>query len=273
MIPMIDMDGSIHSRMNDANASILRDAIGRNAPMVLSLPSSGMLRHHKSRFLNEDPEGFWVESVAADATLVDELIHSGESCGISFRSGQTKVVFSAPALRREPVYKVNDELTVEAVLLKRPQGIKTVQRRENYRVHVPLDAQWLSVRIWRIGNKVDLREQPMSAQEINTQIRDLSTTGLGVILSGEANQPPKFSTTDRIRIELMREGQIILMEGRICYPTEPPAQPSVRAGIQFAKLQDGIEGRQTQSQLTRIVGELQREEIRRYRLGMTDQAA
>jgi c-di-GMP-binding flagellar brake protein YcgR len=259
--------------MNDANTSILRDAIGRNAPMVLSLPSSGMLRHHKSRFLNEDHEGFWVESVPADATLVDELIASGERCGISFRSGQTKVVFSAPALRREPAYKINEELAVEAVLLKRPQGLKTVQRRENYRVHVPLDAQWLSVRIWRIGNKVDLREQPMAVQEINTRIRDLSITGLGVILSGEANQPPKFSTADRIRIELTRETQVLLMEGCICYPTDPPTQSSVRAGIQFSRLQDGIEGRQIQSQLMRIVGELQREEIRRYRLGITDHAA
>jgi c-di-GMP-binding flagellar brake protein YcgR len=259
--------------MIEANASILRDAIVRNAPMVLSFPSSGMLRHHKSRFLNEDEAGFWVESVAADAELVDQLIASGENCGISFRSGQSKVVFSAPVLRREPAYKINGELTVEAALLKRPQQLKTVQRRENYRVHIPLDTGWLKVRVWRIGNQVGLREPPMAAQEILTQVRDLSITGIGVIFSGQGSQPPRFILTDRLRIELTREGQVLLMEGRICYPTDPPAQPSVRAGIQFVRMDEGIEGRQAQAQLTRIVGELQREEIRRYRLGLGEKAA
>jgi c-di-GMP-binding flagellar brake protein YcgR len=232
-----------------------------------------MLRHHKSRFLNDDEAGFWVESVPADAALVDHLIASGEGCGVSFRSGQTKVVFSAAVLRREPAYKVNEELTVEAVLLKRPEQVKTVQRRGNYRVHIPLDTGWLKVRVWRIGNKIDLRQSPMAAQEILTQVRDLSSTGIGVIFSGEGNQPPRFSIADRLRIELTREGQVLLLEGQVCYPRETPTQPSVRAGIRFANLQEGIEGRQTQAHLTRIVGELQREEIRRYRLGLGEKAA
>ncbi len=254
--------------MIDANASILQDAILRNAPMVLSLPSAGMLRHHKSRFLEEWDDGFWVESAPQDAKLVEELINTGQSCGISFRSGQTKVVFSTPALRREPAYRVNSELTVEAVLMKRPQQVKKVQRRENYRVHIPMDSGWLNVRIWRIGQKVDLRERPMDAQEIPTQVRDLSITGIGVIFSGADNQPPRIIAEERLRIELRREGQGLLLEGRICYPTEPPTQPTVRAGIQFVHLSDGIEGRQVQSQLARIVNDLQREEIRRYRLGL-----
>ena len=33
------------------NYDMLLDAIARNSGIVLSLPSAGMLRHHKSRFL------------------------------------------------------------------------------------------------------------------------------------------------------------------------------------------------------------------------------
>jgi hypothetical protein len=45
--------------------------------------------------------------------------------------------------------------------------------------------------------------------------------------------------------------------------------PTVRAGIQFKDLGTEMAGRHTLSQLTKIVGELQRAEARRYRLGIT----
>ena len=50
------------------------------------------------------------------------------------------------------------------------------------------------------------------------------------------------------------------------HPVEPAKENQMRAGIQFKSLESNIDGRQTVAQLTRIVGELQREEIRRYRL-------
>lgn len=252
--------------MTDAGATILNEAIARNAPVVLSLPSAGMLRHHKSRFLASMPEGFWIESIPADAPLIDQLISTGQSCGVSFRGGPTKVVFSTAILKRETSFTINEQLAVEAVLLRQPAQIKAIQRRENYRVHIPMESRWLSVRLWRIGQKADLSVRPMDAQEITAQICDLSATGIGVILSGQGNQPPRIDAADRLRVELNREGQTLLLEGRLCYPSEPPAKPSFRAGIQFARLQDGLDGRQMQSQITRLVGDLQREEIRLFRL-------
>jgi hypothetical protein len=191
--------------MVNAKADLLHDAIARNAAIVLSLPSAGMLRHHKSRFLAEEYDGFWAESVPGDAALIDTLIAGREPCGVSFKSTQTKVVFAATALRREERFRVNADMVVEAVLLQFPREIKAVQRRCNYRVHIPLDVDWVSVRIWRVGEKADLRARPMAAQEISTKIRDLSTGGMGVILSGADGQPPKITSLDRLRIEITRE--------------------------------------------------------------------
>jgi hypothetical protein len=53
------------------------------------------------------------------------------------------------------------------------------------------------------------------------------------------------------------------------HPADAGNQPSIRAGIQFSELQGDIQGRQMLAQLTKIVGELQREEIRRFRMGLS----
>jgi hypothetical protein len=42
----------------------------------------------------------------------------------------------------------------------------------------------------------------------------------------------------------------------------------IRTGIVFKPLEHDIEGRQTLAALTRIVGQLQRDEVRRHRLGI-----
>jgi hypothetical protein len=84
--------------MSEADDGILSNAIARNAAAVLSLPSAGMLRHHKTRFLAETPEGFWVESAAGDRALIDDVIASVQPAGISFRGGIHRVAFTAPLL-------------------------------------------------------------------------------------------------------------------------------------------------------------------------------
>src|SRR3954447_1041141 len=81
------------------NYDTLLDAIARNAGAVLSLPSAGMLRHHKSRFLSESAGGFWVESAPGEAALIDSLIASQQPAGISFKNGHLKVVFASPIQR------------------------------------------------------------------------------------------------------------------------------------------------------------------------------
>ena len=57
--------------MGDANLDILLDAITRGVSAVLSLPSAGILRHHKSRFLGEDQNGFWMEMVPGERPLIE----------------------------------------------------------------------------------------------------------------------------------------------------------------------------------------------------------
>jgi c-di-GMP-binding flagellar brake protein YcgR len=261
--------------MAEANLEILKAAIARNAGLVLSLPSAGMLRHHKSRFLCESPPGsegsatggFWVESAPGEAILIDSLIASKQSAGLSFKNGQLKVVFGTPILSRKSGYRINATTEVEALLLDFPQEVKAIQRRNNYRVGIPGGAE-ISVRVWRIGSHTYLGDRPAAAQEVECELRDLSISGMGVIFRGKAEEPAKVSTEDRLRIELSHSGNKMLIEGRMRHPTKPPKDPQFRAGIQFKALENDLDGRQLLAQLTRIVGELQRDEVRRIRLGL-----
>src|SRR5688500_16984836 len=122
--------------MADANVVILRDAIARNAGAVLSLPSAGMLRHHKSRFLADSSAGadgaggdagFWIESAPGEAALIDSLIVTRQHAGLSFKNGHLKVVFGTQLLRRQSGYRINADTQVEAVLLAFPAEIKAIQ--------------------------------------------------------------------------------------------------------------------------------------------------
>jgi len=256
--------------MPEDNVQLLLNAIGRNGGCVVSLPDAmGLLHHHKSRFLLEDGKGFWIESARADRELIEEVIGSGRKAGVSFRSGVTRFVFAAPILRREPDYPVNASVSVEAMLVQQPTEIHPIQRRANYRARVSADSE-LSARIWRIARSAYLHDRPAAAQELPTRLRDISTGGIGVTFLAKDGEPPRITPEDRLRIQLtLAEGEELILEGRLRYPLKlPKAATEVRAGVQFKQLNDDLAERQMLATLTKVVGEMQRAEARRFRLGI-----
>jgi len=253
--------------MTRTSRQTLHDAIARNAGLVLSLPVAGMLRHHKSRFLGEAENGFWVQSAAEDAELIEQLIAAGKPAGVSFRSAKVKIIFAAKVLCSQPEFRFNSDMTVPALLMEMPLEVKAVQRRGSYRVRVPADCD-LRVRCWRIPRNEHLTDRPMPAQELIAEIRDISLGGLGVIFRGTETEPPKVSVEDRLRIELKYRDAVLLVEGRMRLPIQTLQNGHLRTGILFKALHEDIQGRQKLAQLTKIVGELHRTEVRRCRLGI-----
>jgi len=246
---------------------MLSEAIARNCAVVLSLPSAGMLRHQKSRFLTEAADGIWLEAGAGEFALIDELIASQKPAGISFKSGHTKVVFASRILAVNREFRVNSEITLSAVAIAFPEKIKAIQRRNNYRVRVFPDCE-LAARVWRIAPRAHVGDRPMASQEVKSALRDLSVGGMGVTFQGENGNPPKITTEDRLRIELRHRETLLVIEGRMRSPTGPQQPGALFTGIQFKEMASDIEGRQKLTQLTRIIGEMQREEVRKARLGV-----
>jgi c-di-GMP-binding flagellar brake protein YcgR len=254
--------------MPQSTSDILTQAVGRNSAAVLSLPSAGMVRHYKSRFLDETTEGVWLESIRAEQLLIEGLIAGGQPCGISFKSSDQKISFTAKVLKLDPEYRINETTILPAVMIDRPAEVKTVQRRNNYRVRVPAEFE-LTVRIWRIPERFRLKDKPPRAAELALILRDISIGGLGVTLLPQDGQPPKILDDERLRVAIKTGDDELIVEGRVC-SLRAGEGPGVPAGIQFLKLQDGLEGRQILDKLTKIIGAMQREEVRRRRLGLAN---
>jgi len=246
---------------------LLREAIARNGGAVLSLPSAGMLRHCKSRFLAEHEGGVLIEAAPDHRVLVQTMIDSGEHGIVSFKSGVYKVVFGSRILREVPQWKISEATLVDALLLQFPTEIKAIQRRAFYRAKV-LSQSGLSARVWRIPEKAYLKENPTSHQEVLCELRDLSVGGMGVRLFTKDESNPKISTADRLRVVFKTTDDSLILEGRMREPKGPPVDGSIFTGIAFKNLETNMEGRQNLAILTRLVGELQREELRQFRAGL-----
>jgi c-di-GMP-binding flagellar brake protein YcgR len=258
--------------MPDKNAEILLNAVERNTAIVLSLPSAGMSRNHKSRLLCEMEGGILIEAPHGDPVLIADLIKKKTRCAISFNSGAFKIIFASPIRRYVESWKLSGDTTVNALLLEFPAEIEATQRRSNYRVDLPPDSD-VSIRVWRISNSESLKDTPVAAKEVTAQVRDMSQAGIGVKLIGKDGALPKIGTEDRLRVAIVYLGKVLIVEGKLTRAVDGSSGNSIITGIHFKKLEANLEGRQILSQLMRIVGELQRDELRRVRLGLLKKAS
>ena len=253
--------------MSDKGAEIVHEAVARSLSAVLSLPSAGMFRNHKSRFIGALEGGILVQAPADDGALIAELLRTKKPCAVSFRSGIYKAVFTVPIRRSEPGWRLNDQTTLDALLLDFPGQIKVTQKRSDYRVEIPPNTE-IAARIWRLGKEDDLMAEPAPGKEVTAEILDMSIGGIGVRLIGSEGQKPKISVEDRLRIALMIEGSGLMIEGGMRPPHVLPEGDTIVTGIKFKELKDNLEDRRTSDRLLRIVGELQRKELRWGKLGM-----
>jgi hypothetical protein len=259
----------------------LWEAIDRCAGAVVSLPTGGGLRHFKSRFLRADEAGFWVQSPGDDPLLVEHVIALRQLAGVSFMAGQAKVVFAAGVLERRADFCMDETGEIEALLLKWPEGVRAVQRRSNHRAKVP-STSIASVRAWRLSKYAALRDRPAASAELEVRARDLSIGGIGLLvmppvvkqpMAGQTIPIPEgprtagLSVEQRLRVEIRYEELEILVEGRVCHVRESPDLVQ-RIGVQFKYRHEAIDGKQILWKLTRVVGHLHREEVRRWRLGL-----
>ena len=263
--------GGFVERTGD-NLGVLREAIARNAGMVLSLPHAGRLRHHKSRFLADAGDGFWVQSVPDERIVVQQLIATRQPAGVTFRNGENKVIFAAEIQHLEAHYErsapVDDPAAgpVEALLMKFPDAVQSVQRRKSFRIPIS-ELSELQVKVWAISEQASLRDRPPASREIDCAARDVSVGGIGLTVRTTGGKAPALTTGDRVRVQLTLRETIAVLEGRVRYPPRVQKDSSFRAGVQFKTLTDSREDRVAASMLNKIVSELQRELIRRKKLG------
>ena len=259
---------TIEMLKTDPGIDLLNDALARGAAAVISLPTDGELHHHKTRFLGRDEQGVWLESIAGHGVQIAAMIASGVPVGVSFRGEPNRVAFCSRILKRVNDFRVNEACAVQALLLQFPDEVTPIQRRASYRVTVPLESA-LSLRIWRIPEHVYIRERPAAAQELPCRIRNISEGGVGLTILPKPDRPVRLAPGERLRLQLVYREIDFIIEGRVRH-AESPTGGAVYVGVQFNKLEDNLEGRQTLASINAIIGELQREEVKRTRLSVLD---
>jgi c-di-GMP-binding flagellar brake protein YcgR len=256
----------------DPGIDLLNDAVARGAAAVISLPTDGELHHHKTRFLGRDEQGVWLESIAGHAMQIETMIASGLPVGVSFRGEPNRVAFCSRILSRDNDFRVNDACSVPALLLEFPVVVTPIQRRASYRVTVPLESE-LSLRIWRIPEHAYLRERPTAAWELPCRIRNISEGGVGLTIQPRPERPVRLVTGERLRLQLVYREIDFIIEGRVRHaesPGEGASASGIYVGVQFNKLEDNLEGRQTLASINAIIGELQRDEVKRTRMSVLE---
>lgn len=250
--------------MSNQQFELLHHAIERNTPIVLALPSSAVIKPYRSRLLQIDEEGIYLESIPEQQALLDELIKSARPVTVSFRADVRRIEFITPILKRLRDYTLNSSTVIEALLLKRPDEVKTVQRRADYRVSVPHDCD-IQFRFHRITEQADIQDPPHSTAEMTIDVRDFSTGGCGGTWKRKADDP-KLVPEQRLRVQIDSPITSLILDARVRF-VQPLYEPeSVRIGIQFTLNINSIPDRQKMTQLNKILGELQRLELRRKRL-------
>jgi len=241
---------------------MLTQAIERNSAAVLSLPSAGMVRYHKTRFLRCVDDRVWVESVPAERVLIESLISSAEPVEVSFKAGSRKARFSSPIHHLHCDCKFFDtEDALEALELALPAAAKPVQRRTYYRVPVR-DSDRFRIQIWRVAERVHLNDKPPEPGYLPSGVLDLSVGGVGVIFQVR----PVLATDQRMRILLYHgDSAPMLIEGRSGALRRLEDGERFEVGIKFQNLQESLKGRQMITDLTRIVQGLQLQEMKRTR--------
>ena len=248
-----------------AESAVLQQAIARNTAVTIRFRVDTSTRECRSRFVGADLESIWLEVEHKDLPQFDALREGRASVAANFRHETSNVLFDAPVLGGRRDFPLNGSTHVAAVQVAMPKSLSTVQRREDYRVAVPGDGEMV-VRTWRVGDADDLRATPAAKMEMHVTLRDLSNGGLGGVFHQEKGGPIKLVIGQRLRISVVLDDASLLLDSRLRYIGTLPDAGKLRVGIQFEFKPDSAADRQTLNQLNKLLGELQRRELRRKKL-------
>ncbi|QOV92071.1 PilZ domain-containing protein [Humisphaera borealis] len=252
--------------MSESAAQAVVDAIERNSAISLLMPATGPGDAKRTRFLGQTSAGIWIECPPKQQLLAETLQRWGKPVGISFRTGEYLVSFSAAILGYRPRFTLSAAVgDVEAICVGEPVGLRMTQRRAGYRAKVALDAE-IRTLAWPIDEKASIDIIPPTPGII-CDLRDLSINGVGVILKACKGRSPRVSLDDRIRLEVSAAEKHLVIGTRVRQEPRKLPDGSVRVGLNIEGISKTIEGRRTLAQIAQLVAELQRIEARRRRAG------
>ncbi len=235
----------VHQRQAD----LISEAALRRTPVALTSATADGFVTGKSRMLNADEEGLWIESPSDTGHGPMELA-VGQILGVAFRRGHKKCVFQATILRRS-TFLIKTGTTVPAVVLKMPTAIHQLQRRLFYRTPIPA----------QVTIRVDLEPHngPGTAAgegRFNGRMVDLSAGGVNIKLA--SSERPRYSSRDTVtcRFTTSPDQPAVEVPAQFRYQIATP-DGNLRVGLQFVGLETSEQGRHTLERIAALAARFQ----------------
>jgi len=245
---------------------VLRDAVARNTAAVLSLKNGHAWSVHKSRLLGASAtlDAIVVEYPAPTSpSSAPPEVAPGESCSVAFRRGHKKCIFTSRIIGRR-AYALNQQVTVDALVLSWPETLQGLQRRAYYRAPVPRH-RTVIVECWQGGARNRSKAGTVVWPSYHGRLVDLSAGGMRVALSG--GRDPGFHVGDLLGIQFQPDSSMEpLVLDAILRHSQPRKPDAVHLGLQFVGLEMTVEGRRLLTHILRVVSEYPRYELRHSRL-------
>ena len=243
-----------------AHVQSLDEAIERRAPVVLWFRIDDQVHHSTSRFLGRQTSGIWIEMPPLETALIDRLIQRRDEIAVAYKSAEANHRFIALAVLHDQAAVTGHEPSQDGLLLQRQEDQPDAHRRRDFRVTTK--GSTLSAKVWRIADHVYFRDRPHASQQLKVRLLDLSTSGVGMIIDAPAEP---IAVGQRLRMEMTCDGTDELLDGVIRHISPRKKGQNLRIGVEFKKLENDVIWRQSISALTKIIGDIQRAEVRRAR--------
>src|SRR3954471_20871806 len=162
--------GALGDRMAVANMQLLRRAIERESPAIVTAGDGPARRQLMLQLAsnNKDAPGIWAHFQEQDAGLLQRLIDAGQPVGVWFQSESSMLQFSSLLLKKR------HSLVQHQVLIDWPQEISIVEERHQPRWMIPVS--------FAISGRVQVLAPNREVElETSAQVWDIGMEGASLI--------------------------------------------------------------------------------------------
>ncbi|GAB4332006.1 MAG: hypothetical protein Kow0099_03630 [Candidatus Abyssubacteria bacterium] len=242
-------------------------ACAYNVPLLITVESRDTLYRYKSRML-EMQKGAGTASLIIDIPITDGpavALKPGLIMNVYFALDEKRYLFESAVLRKT-TFTLENKRKTSALEISYPNILRSGQRRQYFRVPVPLGRP-ISVECGVMGNRTDWLTQEPGAWNFPSRLRfegriiNISVGGMLLAMKRAHGVTARVGVRLGMRFALAPNETPIALKGIIRRIEEGPTAEEIRVGVEFIDTNEKFDYRLAINRLYRYVAETRRETI------------
>jgi hypothetical protein len=245
---------------------ILTRAVVEKAAMQLALMIDGQrhtLTTRPVRVLDDGTDGFWAHVGETPRDLLEEIAKQLPECEANFVVRRVRYQFATAVLKRDKHFWLNDQMMLDAILLRAPEQLSQVQERRSAR-HPVSDGSGVSADLFRYTPRWQGGELKQHPTPVKAKLRDLSLHGAGFICAFD-RQLAELKPGDRIGCVVNFNGTKTPLLGTL-RQVRTVSSRAIHLGVSFNPPANAADREAGIQSIAPIVQELERQETMRQQM-------